>query len=83
MWTYCERADISESINKGFPAGSVLKNLPANAGDPGSIPGSRKSPEEGNGNWLKYSCLENPVDREKHSGLQSMGSQERQTRLSD
>ena len=34
-----------------------------NAGDPGSIPGSGKSPEEGNGNPLQYSCLGNPMDR--------------------
>ena len=47
---------------KGFPGGSVVKNLPANAGDEGSIPGSGRSPEEGNGNSLQYSCLENPMD---------------------
>ena len=41
----------------------VIKNLPANAGDPGSIPGFGRSPREGNGNLLKYSCLENPMDR--------------------
>ena len=35
-----------------------------NAGDPGSIPGSGKSPGEGNGNPLHYSCLESPMDRE-------------------
>ena len=43
--------------------GSVLKNLPANAGDMGSIPGSGKSPGEGNGNPLQYSCLGNSMDR--------------------
>ena len=48
---------------KGFPGGSVVKNLPANAGDEGSIPGSGRSPEEGNGNSLQYSCLENSMDR--------------------
>ena len=41
----------------------VVKNLPANAGDEGSIPGSRRSPGEGNGNPLQYSCLENPMNR--------------------
>ena len=46
----------------GFPGGSVLMNLPANAGDAGSIPGSRRSPEEGNNNPLEYSCLGNPID---------------------
>ena len=47
----------------GFPGGSVVKNLPANA-DVDSIPGSGRSPGEGNGNPLQYSCLENPMDRE-------------------
>ena len=47
----------------GFPGGLVVKNLPANAGDMGSIPGSGRSPGEGNGNPLPYSCLENPMDR--------------------
>ena len=44
----------------------MVKNLPANAGDGrdiGSIPESRRSPGEGNGNLLQYSCLENPMDR--------------------
>ena len=44
----------------------VVKNLTANAGDTrvnGSIPGSGKSPEVGNGNLLQYSCLENSMDR--------------------
>ena len=41
----------------------MVKHLPANAGDPGSIPGSGKSPGEGNGNPLQNSCLENPMDR--------------------
>ena len=46
-----------------FPAGSDGKASACNAGDPGSIPGSGRSPGEGNGNPLQYSCLENPVDR--------------------
>ena len=37
--------------------------MPANAGDPGSISGLGRSPGEGNGNLLQYSCLENPMDR--------------------
>ena len=41
----------------------VVKNLPASAGDAGSIPGSGRSPGGGNGNPLQYSCLENSVDR--------------------
>ena len=47
----------------GFPGGSVVKNLPASTGDAGSVPGSGKSPGEGNGNPLQYSCLGNPMDR--------------------
>ena len=50
-------------VYMGFPGGALVKNPPANAGDPGSIPGSRRSPGEGNGNPLQYSCLENPMDR--------------------
>ena len=47
----------------GFPSGSVVKNLPASAGDVGSIPGSGRCPAGGNGHPLQYSCLENPMDR--------------------
>ena len=54
-----------------FPGGSVIKKMPANAGDVGSIPGSRKSPGEGNGNPLQYSC----PWTEEPGRLQSMGSQ--------
>ena len=46
-----------------FPGGSGVKKLPANAGDSGLIPGSGRSPGEGNGKPLQYSCWENPVDR--------------------
>ena len=45
-----------------FPSGSDGKVSAYNAGDPGSIPGSGRSPGEGNGNPLQYSCLENPMD---------------------
>ena len=41
----------------------MVKNLPANAGDTGLIPGSGRSPGGGNGNPLQYSCLGNPMDR--------------------
>ena len=41
----------------------MVKNLRANAGDPGLIPGLGRSPGKGNGNPLQYSCLENPMDR--------------------
>ena len=47
----------------GFPGGSDGEESTCNAGDPGSIPGSGRSPGEGNGNTLQYSRLENPMDR--------------------
>ena len=47
----------------GFPGGSVVKNPPANAGVMCSIPGSGRSPWEGNDSPLQYPCLENPMDR--------------------
>ena len=50
-------------IHLDFPDGSALKNLPANAGDTGLIPGSGRPPGGGNGNSLQYSCLENSVER--------------------
>ena len=46
----------------GFPGGSEVKASACNEGDLGSIPGSGRSPGEGNGNPLQYSCLENPMD---------------------
>ena len=52
--------------SRGFPGGSLVKNLPANAGDTGdvgSIPRLRTSPRGGNGKALQYSCPENSKDR--------------------
>ena len=46
-----------------FPGGTVVENPRADAGDPGLIPGSGRSPGEGNGSTLQYSCLGNPMDR--------------------
>ena len=54
-----------------FPVVLVVKNPPANAGDPGSIPGLGRSPGEENGNPLRYSCL----GMEEPGGLQSVGLQ--------
>ena len=48
---------------RGFPGGSNGKESARKAGDPGSIPGSGRSPAEGNGNPLQYSFLENSMDR--------------------
>ena len=65
---------------RGFPGGWVVRNSSANAGDAGDvglIPGSKTSPEEGNGNPSQYSCLENPMDREawRATGPQVVKSQ--------
>ena len=52
-------------LRNGFPGGSVVMNLPARAedtGDAGSLPGLGRFPGGGNGNPLRYSCLENPQD---------------------
>ena len=57
---------ISKALWSAFQVALVIKNPPANAGDvgdPGSIPGSGRSPGEGNGKPLQYSCLKNPMDR--------------------
>ena len=51
----------------GFPDGSDGKEYACNVGDPGLIPGSGRSPGEGTGNPLLYSCLENPMDRRLQS----------------
>ena len=71
----------SRSINReekgyflrGFSVDSDGKESVCNVGDPGSIPGSGRSPGEGHGNPFQYSCLENSMDR--GAWLQSMGSQ--------
>ena len=60
MWLFI----VLESLKLvlGLPGGSDGKESACNAGDKGSIPGSGRSPGEGNGNPLQYSCLENPMD---------------------
>ena len=50
-------------MHLAFPSGSAVKNPPAKTGDIGSISGLGRSPGEGNGNWLQYSYLKNPLDR--------------------
>ena len=60
-------------VHTVFPGGSDGKESTCSAGDPGSIPGLGKSPGEGNGTPLQYSCLENP-GTEEPGRLQSMGS---------
>ena len=66
----------------GFPGGSDGKEPACNAGDLGSIPGSGRSPGEGNVNPLQYSCLENSMDRGGWWAIVH-GVAKHQTRLSD
>ena len=56
------KTDLSLCALRGFPAGSDGRASVCNAGDPGLIPASGRSPGEGNGNPLQYSCLENSMD---------------------
>ena len=65
VWKYRKDTVTFNSVIliMGFPGDSVVKNLPANAGDMGLSPGLGRSPGEGNGNPLQYSCLGNPMDR--------------------
>ena len=56
-------SSVPGNYNRASQVALVVKNLPANAADPGSIPGLGRSPEAGNGNPLQYSCLANPMDR--------------------
>ena len=57
------RLNSTYFVSTGLPCGTVVKNLPANAGNEGSIPGSGRSSGEGNGNVFQCSCLGNPMDR--------------------
>ena len=66
-----------------LPGGSEVKVSACNTGDLGSIPGSRRSPGEGNGNPLQYSCLENPMDRGAWWMATVHGVAKSRTRLSD
>ena len=67
----------------GLPSAQSVKNLPANAGDLGSIPGLGRSPGEGNGNPLPFSCLENPMDRGAWQATYSLWGRKSRTRLRD
>ena len=62
MWQYF-RMENKAYISPLFPGDSDSKASVYNVGDPGSIPGSGRSPGEGKGNPLQYYCLENPMDR--------------------
>ena len=86
MWRFLKRLGIELSYDPAIPllgiyheetrtGGSDGEVSVYNEGDPGSIPGSGRSPGEGDGNPLQYSCLGNPMDREAPGWLQSMGLQ--------
>ena len=64
---------IYYALSMGFPVCAGVKNPSANAGDMGSVPELGRSPGEGNGNPLLYSCWETPWTEEP-GGLQPMGS---------
>ena len=70
----------------GFPGGSEGKDSACHVGNPGLIPGSGRSPGEGNGYLLQYSCLKNFLDRGTwratiHGGLKRVGTTEQLTAL--
>ena len=62
---YMQKSEIRTLPNAtlGFPGGSLSKESACNAGDLSPIPGLGRSPGEGHGNPLQYSCLENPMNR--------------------
>ena len=72
--TFTGSKDIHLGIRLPCPGDSNIKKPACNAGELGSIPGSGRSPGEGNSNLLQYPCLENPWTEEP-GGLKSMRSQ--------
>ena len=58
-----ERLTTAQHNTEGFPGGSDSEGSTCNTGEPGSVPGSGRSPGEGNDSPLQYSCLGNPMDR--------------------
>ena len=62
VWKKKKRRNIYNKPHLDFPGGSDGKASAYNAGDLGLIPGLGRSPGEGNGNPLQYSCLKNPMD---------------------
>ena len=69
-------SELVKPVGWGFPGGSVVKNLPANARDVGSIPGLGQTPGEGNGNPLQYSCLGESHRQRNLRGHSSWGRKE-------
>ena len=69
----------NQKYTLGFPGGSNGKESACNVGNLGSIPGSGRSPGEGNGNPLQYSCLGNPHGQKNLAGYSPWGRQESDT----
>ena len=78
----CQLLLGSESVLVGFPGGSAGKESACSAGDPGFVPGSGRSPGEGQGNPLQFSCLENSMDRGAMAS-EAMRLQKSRTQLSN
>ena len=75
MLRTCEYVTLSDK-RRGFPGGSVVKNLPVSVGDTGWNPGWERSTGGGNGNPLQYSCLGKPMDKRNLVGYSLGGGQE-------
>ena len=82
QWTQQDSPLILLELVLSFPGSSDGKASAYNVGDPSSIPGSGRSPGEGNGNPLQYSCPENPMDRGAWGAIVH-GVAKSRTRLSD
>ena len=84
-WLRCSQGPFSSPFQDGgVPHSSIGKEFACNAGDPGLIPMLGRSPGEGNGNPLQYSCLENPINSKAWQatvyGVARVGRMERQTK---
>ena len=75
LWVWSTDLSVVIFI-RGFPDGSVVKNLHANAGDTGSIPESGSLPGEGKANPLQYSCLEKSHGQRSLAGCRLWGHKE-------
>ena len=82
-WTHGSQEEVClpDLPSRASLGAQMVKNLPASAGDAGSIPGWGRSPGEGNGNPLQCSCLENPTDRGAWQGRKESDTTERLTLL--
>ena len=77
------KKNITKRVYMTYQVDLVVKNLPANAGDAGSIPGSGRCPGRGNGTPLEYPRWKNPMDREaRWTTVHGVTKSQRQSRLS-